>query len=741
MERIFTLFAAVAVLMILCVGGGVYWLSSSQIEQSKQQTMQATAEGVATNLSGRIALLQELVTTLAQSPPVIAAFNSADPTKLQETAKQLEQYIPGALKIHLVLPVSQDQANAVSPAMGYADQEMVRESFINQQLPAVHEQSTTQHLAIAAKSTENNTTIGVLLASISINPFNQSIQNLTLNEGYIGLMQGTLALQERGEPTLKDLATKQINVNNSNWDIRYASAPALDSALQSLFAGLIVSVALLAALLFFQAYRYFENLLIRDRSAVITATKDLLNHRLHDNYPVNFNEMRFIIDALTELNRATKKSPLPAEQSAPYQFSEESEGLSITAALEMAENTSSVVENDDDTLAPSLVNLFPSTTQDILDTIFKASNIRGIVNKNLTKELLYDIGRALGSELNSQNIKKIVLGYDGRHSSPSFAEAFAKGIIATGMNVLDIGQVPAPLVYFAALQTEEATGAMITGGHNPRTINGLKLLIKGEPASEQQVQAIKKRIATENYALYTSGSIEKNHRYNNDYLNKISKDIQLINPLKVVLDCGNGVTSLIAPALFKTLGCEVIELFCEINGDFPNHLPDPSKPENLSDLMAAVHHYQADIGIAFSGDGDRLGVVDSAGKIIWPDKQILLFAKHILQAKPGARIIYDEKCSKLLAEQTTQYGGQPLLCKSGQSLMRLKLKETGALLAGEMNGRLMFSDRWSGLDDGLYAASRLLEILSADIHDSAAIFNALSVPIKKPEIATELQDG
>ncbi|NOT85177.1 MAG: phosphomannomutase/phosphoglucomutase [Methylococcaceae bacterium] len=741
MKRIFTILTAVAVLMILSVGSSVCWLSSTQIEQSKQQAMQATAAGIAATLSGRIALLQQLVATLAQSPPVIAAFNSADPLKLEQTATQLEQYIPGAIKIRLVLPETPNQT-VTAPAMGFADQEMVRESFTNQQLPAVHEQGNNQHLAIAAKTTQNNTTIGVLLASITVTPINQSIQTATINDGYMRLMQGKLPLQEHGESTLKDAATQQINVDNSNWRIEYASAPALDSTLKSLFAALIVAAALLAVLLCFQAYRYFENLFVRDRGVVIAATKDLLSNRLQENYPVKFSEMHFMIESITAFDRTLKKSLQPQAETAPYHFSEESEGFnfSISTAITIPSETSESHEHKNDDEGQSAVNLFP-VAQDTLDTLFKGITIRGIVDKHLTKALVYDIGRAYGSELLSQQIKKIILGHDARHSSPAFAEAFAKGVIATGLNVLDIGQVPIPLLYFVALQTEGASGVMITGGHSTGQVNGLKFLINGEPSNEKQLAALKKRMGTENYTLNASGSIERNNRYSNDYLNKITKDIQLINPLKVVLDCGNGVTSLIAPKLLKALGCEVIELFCEINGDFPNHFPDPSKSENMSDLMAAVHHYQADIGIAFNGDGDRLGLVDSAGKLIAPDRQILLFAKNILQTKPGADIIYDEKCSPQITEQITQYGGRPLVCKGGQALLRAKLKETSAAFAGEMNGRMMFNDRWSGLDDALYAAARLLEILSADVRDSAAIFSALSNPARKPALSTEFQDG
>jgi phosphomannomutase/phosphoglucomutase len=373
--------------------------------------------------------------------------------------------------------------------------------------------------------------------------------------------------------------------------------------------------------------------------------------------------------------------------------------------------------------------------------IFRAYDIRGIVGKTLTKEVVYDIGRALGTQAKEQGCKTVVVGRDGRTSSPALAEALVNGIIATGLNVLDIGMVPTPVLYFVARHTEGRCGAMVTGSHNPADYNGLKIVINGETLAGEKIQQLKSCIANQAYATGTPGSIEQNSQFSTEYLGVISEDIHIGRPMTVVLDCGNGVAGELGPKLLKTLGCEVQELFCDIDGTFPNHHPDPSNPKNLTELIATVKHYKADIGIAFDGDGDRLGVVDSNGKIIWPDRQMMLFAKDVLSGKPGSEIIYDVKCTRHLADQIIKFGGRPTMWKTGHSLMKAKLKETGAKLAGEMSGHIFFNDRWFGFDDALYSAARLLEILSKDTRSSAEVFADFPDSINTPELNVALEEG
>jgi phosphomannomutase/phosphoglucomutase len=375
------------------------------------------------------------------------------------------------------------------------------------------------------------------------------------------------------------------------------------------------------------------------------------------------------------------------------------------------------------------------------EDIFKAYDIRGIVGKGLNKEIIYDIGLALGSEAKIKGVKTIVIARDGRTSSPDLVDGLIKGILSTGRDVLDLGMVPTPVLYFVTQHTEGRTGVMLTGSHNPANYNGLKMVMQGETLAMDKIQKLKQRIEDEDYITEEMGSVEHNTDYVEEYIGTICDDIHLDKNLKVVVDCGNGVAGQLAPELLRNLGCEVIELFCEVDGTFPNHHPDPSKPENLKDLIAAVASHQADIGLAIDGDGDRLGVIDNNGKIIWPDRQMMLYAKDVLSIKPGAEIIYDVKCSRHLKDQIRKYGGRGVMWKTGHSMMKAKLRETGAALAGEMSGHIFFNDRWFGFDDALYTAARLLEILAGDSHSSSELFAAFPDSVNTPEINIPLAEG
>jgi phosphomannomutase/phosphoglucomutase len=342
--------------------------------------------------------------------------------------------------------------------------------------------------------------------------------------------------------------------------------------------------------------------------------------------------------------------------------------------------------------------------------IFKAYDIRGIVDKTLTVDAVRAIGQAIGSEARTRKQKAIAVGFDGRLSGPSLAGALAKGICAAGVNVIDIGCVPTPLSYFAAYELGTDSAISVTGSHNPPDYNGLKIVLGGQTLYGDMIQDLRRRIVDGDLAR-GKGKITKADVCP-AYVNRIVGDVRLARPMKIVVDSGNGVAGGIAPELFRRLGCEVIELFCEVDGNFPNHHPDPSKPENLQDVIRTLRETDAELGLAFDGDGDRLGVVTKLGEIIYPDRQLMLFAADILLRNPGAPIIYDVKCSRWVAESIRHQGGQPLMWKTGHALIKAKLKETGAPLAGEMSGHMFFKERWYGFDDGLYAGARLLEIVS-----------------------------
>ncbi|MCW8885998.1 MAG: phosphomannomutase/phosphoglucomutase [Motiliproteus sp.] len=384
-----------------------------------------------------------------------------------------------------------------------------------------------------------------------------------------------------------------------------------------------------------------------------------------------------------------------------------------------------------DTLNKSLPETLP-------ESIFRAYDIRGIVGDTLDSTIVYHIGRAIGAAAAAEGQPNVIVGADGRISSPAMNEALVAGLRDSGRDVLDIGMVPTPVLYYATHILDSQTGVMITGSHNPADYNGFKIVINGKTLYGDDIQALLTRIQNQDYSE-GNGNLRK-VSVSSDYIERIVSDVKLQRPLKVVVDCGNGVAGNLAPTLMKALGCEVTEMYCEIDGTFPNHHPDPGKPANLVDLIAEVKSQKADLGLAFDGDGDRVGVVTSTGKMIYPDRLLTLFALDVLKRNPGAEIIYDVKCSRLLHQQLEQAGGNPCMWKTGHSLIKARMKETGALLAGEMSGHIFFKERWYGFDDGLYGAARLLEILAAEERTADQIFDAFPEDVSTPEINIEVTE-
>lgn len=365
-------------------------------------------------------------------------------------------------------------------------------------------------------------------------------------------------------------------------------------------------------------------------------------------------------------------------------------------------------------------------------SIFRAYDIRGVVGESITPELIFTLGKTIGSAAQEQGEQTIITARDGRLSGPVLMEALHKGLRQSGCDIIDIGQVPSPVLYFATHYLNYRSGVMLTASHNPSNYNGLKIVLAGKSLSEGTIDELYQRIQIGTFKS-GKGSYQQ-LSVTEAYLNRIVEDISLARPLRVVLDCGNGVGSVVAPALLRRLGCEVIELFCDVDGRFPNHHPDPSVPENLKDLIKSVQQNKADIGLALDGDGDRLGVVTNRGEIIWPDRQMMLYAMDVLSRNPGAFIIYDIKSTGLLANLIEKYGGHSLMWKTGHSIMKAKLEETDALLAGEMSGHIFFKERWYGFDDGLYTAARLLEIIAKNKKDVSELFAELPNGINTPEL-------
>ncbi|CAL8473231.1 phosphomannomutase/phosphoglucomutase [Caballeronia novacaledonica] len=382
----------------------------------------------------------------------------------------------------------------------------------------------------------------------------------------------------------------------------------------------------------------------------------------------------------------------------------------------------------------------------VSQSIFKAYDIRGIVGKTVDTDVAKSIGQAFGSEIKSQGGDSVVVARDGRLSGPELVGALAEGLRAAGVDVVDVGMVPTPVGYFAAsvplpLPSGERrvdSCIVVTGSHNPPDYNGFKMVLRGAAIYGDQIQGLYKRIVDSDFTTgegtYTEFDVSQ------IYLDRIVSDVKPVRGMKIVVDTGNGVAGGLAPKLFKALGCELVELFTDIDGTFPNHHPDPAHPENLQDVIKALKETDAEVGFAFDGDGDRLGVVTKDGQVIYPDRQLMLFAQEVLSRNKGGQIIYDVKCTRNLAKWVRDQGGEPVMWKTGHSLVKAKLRETGAPLAGEMSGHVFFKDRWYGFDDGLYTGARMLEILSR-VADPSKLLNDLPNSLSTPELQLKLEEG
>jgi phosphomannomutase / phosphoglucomutase len=374
----------------------------------------------------------------------------------------------------------------------------------------------------------------------------------------------------------------------------------------------------------------------------------------------------------------------------------------------------------------------------IAPEIFKAYDIRGIVGRTLTRPAVQVIGQALGSLAGERGRDTIVVGRDGRLSGPELLGALSEGIRTSGVNVIDIGMVTTPMTYFAAHHLGTQCCVMVTGSHNPPDYNGLKMVIDAATLSGEDIQALRARIERGNLAR--GSGTTRTADITSAYFDRIAGDVHLVRPMRIAVDCGNGVAGAFAPDLYRRLGCDVVELFCDVDGRFPNHHPDPSQPANLQDLIRRLGQGNFELGLAFDGDGDRLGVVTPAGHVIYPDRQLMLFAADVLTRAPGATIIYDVKSTRNLKPWITRHGGVPMLWKTGHSLIKTKMKEIGAALAGEMSGHTFFGERWYGFDDGLYAGARLLEVLARHA-DPASVLDALPDAISTPELNIGCAEG
>lgn len=689
----------------------------------------------------RLDSIGESTRTVLSDPGLIDEIKRASVSQMSVIENRLKTRLPLVDGVRILDATTHEIDTNSIPSITNVTLQLMRNLQSKNQVmhEAINAGAKDQHIAVLLRI---NGTDKIALIGVSFNIFEKALPKERLVPGYYEFLQ-SFANQNRTITSMGDKIYKvgepmgTARLNTTQWGVAFwpANPEKFSSKIELMlfFGGLILVLSLVAVGGFFG----LKNLQTKVRSDASGFLRWLIDSSKTDKpiAPVDF-ELQVFSDMSQTLSREdfliSAKSKTGQRENKPKQsstvaLSDQSDSDSLIVALE--DNSSALeVTNSKNILQP----------EEVPESIFRAYDIRGIVGDTLNEKIVKEIGRAIGSEAFERGEQRIVVARDGRLSGPSLLEALKKGLEESGRDVIDIGEVPTPLLYFATHYLDSSSGVVLTGSHNPKDYNGLKIVIAGHTLSGDEIMALKKRIDTGN--MVKGQGSQESTSIMQDYISQITSDVALTQPLKVAVDCGNGVAGKVAPQLLQALGCEVIGLYCKVDGNFPNHHPDPSKPENLRELIELVKSEKADIGLAFDGDGDRLGVVDSEGNIIWPDRQMMLYAMDVLSRNPGADIIYDVKCSKHLAKVISSNGGHPIMWKTGHSLIKAKMRETGALLAGECSGHIFFKERWYGFDDALYTAARLLEILSADTRKSVDIFSALPNSIATPEINVEISD-
>ena len=739
------------------------------------------ARSVATRFATELEEIKTKLAEYAASEPVRELFMSKNEAQLNAEAERAVSQFPSALKLRLFIPGTYDLDNESSPPLSYGSIAALNKAE-NSSGPIAIETllfgTDNQHIVMVERvNTLSNQLIGFVHLSLDVELIQDMLTRVNPVDAYVEIMQSAgnspLILAGTGIKEYQEDEPITVSINGTRWTLAYWRAPP----------GLIESVRVT----FMESF--LENFLLRHFNAIaallvlfIVAT--MVAHKKSSNketYVPMDSDVTYAgsIKAIMEgAHPGMEKliGNMPGKKSAPVQR----ESIKVVNSGDSGSDAESsksrlidtqnpfvsgiVVEEDGedskDFLSEEDIQALSGTTEvfditqgdeegdgsdeekfEIPEVIFRKYDIRGIVGDTLTRRIVYKIGQAVGSEAAIKGVKAIAVGRDGRLSSPDLTEGLIKGICSTGTDVIDIGVVPTPILYFATHHLGTQSGIMVTGSHNGPEYNGLKIVLDGNTLSEDEIKQIYNRICESNFSTGT-GKVNTSEVIP-EYIRRISDDIPaaLGNSYKLVIDCGNGAASVAAAQLYRALGHDVVELYCELDGNFPNHHPDPSQPENLESLISKVKEVQADLGFAFDGDGDRLGVVDNQGKVLWPDRQMMLFAKDVLSRNQGAEIIFDVKCSSHLKKIIEESGGKPLMWKTGHSLIKGKMKEANAPLAGEMSGHIFFSERWYGFDDALYSGARMLEILMNLKSNPAEVFAALPDSVSTPELKIDMPES
>jgi phosphomannomutase/phosphoglucomutase len=733
----------VAIVVLLLVTLTAQMTASSAAGDAASRTAVSVANALAGRLEGEVLARRQLLALGLADGRVADAFASREQERLDALLEEAQRRIPGLMQLRILSPDTTLPDSSGPMPMGYAGLDMVRQvaGSGRPSLAEMHQiKSDTPYLALAVPVAADGRVIAVAFATWDMRPLVAVVETSAEFPGRLALMQGSQSVFElaRGPGTVDGpFDDGRVEVPESIWSIGYvaeAESTALGDA-----SGLIAIVGGGGLLLFLVAvlqWRLIGSALRKDMSTLVGLGEAISEGSPPPPAQAVLAASGDAIALLLKLardgragNNGASKAGTSARPAAVSSTVADAHGLDGLEVEELAQDSSAVLGGS----APPAVNL------DVPASLFRAYDIRGVVGDTLTEDLAMVLGQAIGSLVIDEGGNRVAVARDARLSSPALSDALVDGLLASGCDVTDLGQAPTPLLYFALQTGSMHGGVMVTASHNPADYNGFKIVVGDRVLDGQELKVLRERMMS-GPLRQGNGQVES-IRLQERYAEAVAESVQLTRPLKVVVDAGNGAAGELAVATLEALGCEVVPLFCEPDGRFPNHHPNPGDPENLSALTLEVQAQQADIGLAFDGDGDRLGVVDETGQIIWADKVLMLLAADVLGRHPGVDILYDVKSSRHLASFILSHGGRPIMWQSGHSRMRRKMQETGALLGGEFSGHLFIKERWYGFDDAIYAAVRVLEIMALEAQPLSQILAGLPSSPSTPEYQLLLEEG
>ena len=769
------------ILLVSVMMGQLTPLQALQVQENA--VLESTAERAANHIERSVAAYTDALRVIAADPLTRTLINAKDRLAISNRETVLKDMFPSALRVRLLSAGVYSLDKSSEPHLGFACRDLQRIGEKEKTSPPieVHVKGTPQqHIDMVQPILDEtgNQVIGHVQLALDVALLQKWTQQAA-KEGYVELSQKvsnekTVQLAQHGDGSFEqqvDLTTLEVEGTAWQVNVRMPGVAHISALNMNVLLVMGLGIFLTAAIVLLLR-RSMSQTIITDLENFMMLEADLLQGNKRHQYFLTMSEFRRVARKLDDL---PNMSTMARERDSHADTIDSAELSSLSLEMNLdpmyMDESAMAVEELDDSAAQAFTQQQASPQQPAAQAatqpvtpkqvppsqpqaapaptpaapalppaeIFKAYDIRGIVGKTLTAQHATLIGQALASEAINRGLKKIAFGRDGRLSGPELGGALVRGMQAAGVDVIDVGMVPTPVLYYAAAELTDNTGVMLTGSHNPPDYNGFKMVLGGETLSGDAIQSLHQRIETNDFNQGNGGYTTQ--VITDKYIQRITSDVKLKRKLKVVVDCGNGVAGVIAPKLFRALGCEVIDIYSEVDGKFPNHHPDPSQPENLKDIIELVRAQDADVGFAFDGDGDRLGVISGDGSVIWPDRLMMLFAADVLSRNHGAQIIFDIKCSSNLTKSIWEKGGEPLMWKTGHSLIKAKMKQSGALLAGEMSGHIFFKERWYGFDDGLYSGARLLEILANDLRQPRVVFASLPDAVNTPELKVHVEEG